>query len=50
MVRTEAHEGAITLLVGETPILELGAEDARAVGASDLTVYAAVVAQRLDAA
>jgi hypothetical protein len=31
----------VTLLVGETPIVELTAEDARAVGANDLALYAA---------
>jgi hypothetical protein len=40
----------VTLLVGETPIVELTAEDARAVGANDLALYAAAAAQRLDAA
>ncbi|HZJ52690.1 MAG TPA: mechanosensitive ion channel domain-containing protein [Myxococcaceae bacterium] len=50
VVRTEGREDGTTLLVGETPVLELGAEDARASGASDLTLYVAAAAQRLDAA
>ena len=50
VVRTEAREEGVTLLVGETPILELSAEDARAAGTSDFALYAAAAAQRLDAA
>ncbi len=50
VVRTEPREGAVTLLVGETPIVELTTEDAEAVGTDDLTLYAAVAAQRLDSA
>ena len=50
VVRTEAREGVVTMLVGETPIVELTTADARAAGTDDLGVYAAAAAQRLDAA
>ena len=49
-VRTETREETVVLLVGDTPIVELTPEDARAVGTSDLALYAAAAAQRLDAA
>jgi small-conductance mechanosensitive channel len=50
VVRTESRQEGVTLLVGETPIVELTQEDATAVGTSDLTLYAAAAANRLDAA
>ena len=50
VVRTESREDGVALLVGDTPILELTPADARAVGTGDLTLYAAMAAQRLDAA
>jgi hypothetical protein len=49
VVRIEPRQEGVALLVGETPIVELTQEDASAIGASDLTLYAAVAAQRLDA-
>jgi small-conductance mechanosensitive channel len=50
VVRTEPRQDGVALLVGETPIVELTPEDARAVGTADLSLYAAAAAQRLDAA
>jgi small-conductance mechanosensitive channel len=50
LVKVEPRDDAVALMVGETPIVELTADDARAVGTGDLTLYAAVAAQRLDAA
>jgi small-conductance mechanosensitive channel len=50
VVRTEPRQEGVALLVGETPIVELTQEDASAVGTSELSLYAAVAAQRLDAA
>lgn len=50
VVKVEPRDDAVALMVGETPIVELTADDARAVGTGDLTLYAAVAAQRLDAA
>ncbi len=48
-MRLEPAEKGVTLLVGATPVLELGPEDARAAGASDLALYAASASQRIDA-
>ena len=50
VVRTEPRQDAMALMVGETPIVELGQEDATASGTNDLTLYAAAAANRLDAA
>jgi small-conductance mechanosensitive channel len=51
VVKVEPREdGVVALLVGETPIVELTTDDALAVGTGDLNLYAAVAAQRLDAA
>ena len=49
VVRVEPQHEGVALLVGETPIVELTQEDASAVGANDLSLYAAAAAQRLDA-
>ncbi|HET9158207.1 MAG TPA: mechanosensitive ion channel domain-containing protein [Myxococcaceae bacterium] len=49
VVRTEPRQEGVTLLVGDTPIVELTSEDAHAVGTDDLSLYAAAAAQRLDA-
>jgi hypothetical protein len=49
VVRTEPRQEGVTLLVGETPIVELTQEDASAIGTNDLSLYAAAAAQRLDA-
>src|SRR5262249_27099851 len=49
VVHVEQRPEGVALLVGETPIVELTAEDARAVGTDDLSLYASVAAQRLDA-
>ena len=48
-VHLEPREQGMAILVGATPILELGPEDARAGGASDLALYAASASQRIDA-
>jgi small-conductance mechanosensitive channel len=50
MVKVEPREEGVALLVGDTPIVELTADDARAAGTGDLTLYAAMAAQRLDSA
>jgi small-conductance mechanosensitive channel len=50
VVRLEPREHGMVLLVGTAPIVELGPADARAAGTPDLGLYAAAVAQRLDAA
>jgi len=49
LVRLEPGEAGVAILVGTTPILELGPEDARQGGASDLALYSASAAQRIDA-
>ena len=49
VVRTELRQEGVTLLVGDTPIVELTSEDAHAVGTEDLSLYASAAAQRLDA-
>ncbi|HZW90453.1 MAG TPA: mechanosensitive ion channel domain-containing protein [Myxococcaceae bacterium] len=49
VVRIEPRQDGVALLVGETPIVELASEDARAVGNDDLSLYATAAAQRLDA-
>ncbi len=50
VVHLEPAEQGVALRVGTTPILELAADDAREGGATDLTLYAAVVGQRIEAA
>lgn len=49
VVRIEPRPEGVALMVGETPIVELTAEDAHAVGTDDVLLYAAAAAQRLDA-
>jgi small-conductance mechanosensitive channel len=49
VVRTEPRQEGVTLLVGDTPIIDLTPEDAHAVGTEDVSLYAAAAAQRLDA-
>jgi small-conductance mechanosensitive channel len=50
VVHTEPRPEGLAILVGDTPIVELTPEDAHAVGTEDVSLYAAVAAQRLDAA
>ena len=50
VVRIEPRQEGVALLVGDTPIIELTPEDAHAVGADNVSLYAAAAAQRLDAA
>ena len=50
VVRIEAREEGVALLVGATPIVELTPDDAHALGTTDLALYAAAAAQRLEAA
>ena len=50
VVKVEPREDALALLVGDTPIVELTAADAHAAGSDDVSLYAAVASQRLDAA
>ena len=49
VVRLERREQGVALLVGTTPVLELGADDAREGGATDLTLYAFAAGQRIEA-
>ncbi len=49
-VHLEPREQGVALLVGAMPILELGPDDAREDGASDLALYAAAAGQRVEAA
>ena len=49
VVRIEPRQESVALLVGDTPTVELTPEDASAAGTSDLSLYAAAAAQRLDA-
>jgi small-conductance mechanosensitive channel len=48
-VRLEPRDEGVVLLVSTIPILEVGPDDARQAGTSDLTLYAAAVAQKLEA-
>jgi small-conductance mechanosensitive channel len=50
VVHLEPGERGVTLRVGTVPILELSADDAREGGATDLTLYAFAVGQRIEAA
>jgi len=49
-VRLEPREEGVLLQVNGIPILEVGPDDAHQAGTSDLTLYAAGVAQKVDAA
>jgi len=49
-VRLEPREAGVVLQVNNIPILEVGPDDAHQAGTSDLTLYAAAVAQKIEAA
>ena len=49
VVHTEPRPEGLAILVGDTPIVELSAEDAHAAGTDDVSLYAVAAAQRLDA-